>query len=567
MNTGAQHFLYYPKTTAVTTTFTTTLEKSICEGTKEEPQYPTVSHIAGLSQFRSSAILSLQQLLLQGKSSGFQSETKCCLSISDLSIFCRVYGTKRLRIEFESLVHGVIVEQGRSHGMLLQSLGWLVVWLMTITHNAGELGVLIITPKTANIHHEADEVYEEVSTISCVEEFLPLPTERSFYAESVSSPMEKLSQAQMMAANLIKENEVILANNELIRCVALTKIIHGDGHWRLAKAFANLAHGYLTLRALPAQAKQHSESAKNILLRGVDVTKSVEDKREILETLITIYYTLGMAHLLQNNGREAFLNLQKVEKIVEELQELNERQVVTSKISEKDIAIALGKACLLQNKLSLASNYFEQAIDFVISSDGDSAPEMINIYQELAKTMQLKKNHDHAIEHLLQAHSIAEKKYKNVSVEAAQTGLLLAKAYATSGKYEYHDEADKYFKESLGIYQTVLGPDDSQTLSTCVEYSKWLIQIGDKEEAYTQLHRAVSSETEFNEIVAEIFSIMGSICLSDGKILKGCQLLKKCLEIQSAVYGSQHSKTKGTQNILHKLQKSGAAAENTTTFK
>ncbi|KAM8960891.1 tetratricopeptide repeat protein 23-like [Pelodytes ibericus] len=405
------------------------------------------------------------------------------------------------------------------------------------------------TPKTANAAHESDE-FETESERSDLQ-----ATERTHYQEFGSSPAGKLSKAQLLADHYIKEKELLRANKELIRCVALSKILHGDGHWRLAQAFANLAHSYLIFRELPAQARQHAESAKNILLRGVDMSNSVEDKREILETLVTIYYSLGMAHVQQNNGKEASLSLQKVEKIMEELAELQEKKSVTLKISEKDIAIALGKAFMLQNKPSLAANYFDQAVNVVISDEGDSVPELINLYKDMAKTEQMRKRPDRAIQHLLQANSISHSVYGNLSTESAQTGLLLAKAYAASRNSEYDEMAEKCFADSLGVYQTLLGPNAPQTQNTCVEFSKWLIQIGNKEEAYKLLRGAVTPDTEFSETVAEMISIMGSICLAEGKIQKGYKLLKKCLEIQIVLYGPQHNKTKGTQNILDTLQK------------
>ena len=35
---------------------------------------------------------------------------------------------------------------------------------------------------------------------------------------------------------------------ELVRCVALSRVLFGDGHWRLAQAYTDLAHAYLHLR-------------------------------------------------------------------------------------------------------------------------------------------------------------------------------------------------------------------------------------------------------------------------------------------------------------------------------
>jgi len=56
----------------------------------------------------------------------------------------------------------------------------------------------------------------------------------------------------------------------------------------------------LTSSGLPAQAKKHAESARNTLLTWKRNTTSDKEKKEILETLVILYYTLGIAWLLQN---------------------------------------------------------------------------------------------------------------------------------------------------------------------------------------------------------------------------------------------------------------------------
>lgn len=51
---------------------------------------------------------------------------------------------------------------------------------------------------------------------------------------------------------------------------------------------------------LPAQAKKHAESAKNTLLTWKRKTASDKERKGILGALVMLYYTLGMAWLLQN---------------------------------------------------------------------------------------------------------------------------------------------------------------------------------------------------------------------------------------------------------------------------
>ncbi|XP_020851209.1 tetratricopeptide repeat protein 23-like isoform X2 [Phascolarctos cinereus] len=386
-------------------------------------------------------------------------------------------------------------------------------------------------------------------------------------ADYMSIPKEKLNKSQRKAELLIKAKKNCQANQELIRCVTFSRIVFGTEHWRYAQALTNLAYGYLTLRELPAQAKQHAESAKNSLLTWKGSEISDIDKKEILGTLVTLYYTLGVSDLMQNHGKEAYYNLQKSEKSMEELWECHEGQAIVRdlKVSEKDLIIALGRAALQLHRLNLSVNYFEKAITHVISSKGDSTSELISLYQEAAQVEQLRKNHDRAIEHLLQAHSICVASYKELSAEAAKTGFLLAKAYAMSGEPQHKDAAELYFTNSLKAYQTALGPDNYYTLCATEEFSKWLLQIGEKQEAYKLLKNSLKSQLmsygDYSEKVAETFYILGSICLAKGEIKKTTQLLRKCLEIQILIYGTDHKKTRETQKLLTLLQRSSGIIE------
>uniref|UniRef100_A0A8C3RNH1 Tetratricopeptide repeat domain 23 like n=1 Tax=Chelydra serpentina TaxID=8475 RepID=A0A8C3RNH1_CHESE len=293
-----------------------------------------------------------------------------------------------------------------------------------------------------------------------------------------------------------------LSNRELIRCVALARIIYGDGHWQLAQAFANLAHSYVILQGLPTQAIEHAESAKRTMLTGICMPPATpEDKREILGTLVTIYYTL--VFLDCSTGKESYLSLQKAERLMEELQELDGRMIMGLKISEKDLVIALGRTCLQQNKLDFATGYFEKAVDAVISTEGDTASELINLYQKIAQSEQLKKNHEGAIAYLLQAHSICVALHKKLSVEAAQTGLLLGKAYAATGDQQHIGAAEMYFTESLVAYQAALGSKDSLTLTAIEEFSKWLLHVGKKQ---------VTPNTSLQAYLGEILVPLKSMC-------------------------------------------------------
>uniref|UniRef100_A0A7M4FCV1 Tetratricopeptide repeat domain 23 like n=2 Tax=Crocodylus porosus TaxID=8502 RepID=A0A7M4FCV1_CROPO len=369
-----------------------------------------------------------------------------------------------------------------------------------------------------------------------------------------------------MAEKFIEKNEVHKAIRELTRYVALTRIIYGDGHWKMAQAFTNLAHGYMILQGLPAQAIQHAESARHALLTRGHLPSSLGEKGEILGTLVTLYYTLGAAHLAQNNGKESYVNLQKAEKIMEELQELDEGVITGLTISQKGLVIALGRTCLQQNKLGFATGYFEKAVTAVTSAEGDMAPELISLYQEIAQMEQLKENHEKAIAYLLKAHSICVALHRELSVEAAQTGLLLGKAYAATGEEQHIVAAEMHFTGSLSAYQTLLSADDTQTLRAVTEFSKWLVRIGKKQQAYKLLDDSLKANidinSDFSEKTVEIYHLMGSIWLAEGEIREAHQLFSKCLQIQLAVYGPQHRKPRAMRELLNMLKSSAICEGN-----
>ncbi|XP_031299667.2 tetratricopeptide repeat protein 23-like [Camelus dromedarius] len=377
--------------------------------------------------------------------------------------------------------------------------------------------------------------------------------------DCMSFPKEQLAQSQKKIAQLIKEKMNTQANKELIRCVILSRIIFGEEHWKCAQALASLAYGYLTLRGLPAQAKKHADSAKNTLLTWKENTTSDKEKKEIVEALVMLYYTLGVAWLLQNHGKEAYFNLQKSDRNMKELKESYKGGVCGLQVSEKDLMIALGRASLVNRRLNLALAYFEKAVGNVIAAKGDRTSDLVILYEEIAQIEQLRRNHEQAIQYLQQAHSICVSLFTEVSPQAAEASALLAKAYAMSGEAQHRDAVEIYFIKSITAYQTTLGPEGYETLTTIEDFCKWLIENGGKQEAYRLLKASLKSQVisygDYSEKVAETFFNMGRICFAKGELRKAIQLLRKCLMIQIVIYGSGHSKSRDTENLLTLLQR------------
>ncbi|XP_077203060.1 tetratricopeptide repeat protein 23-like isoform X2 [Paroedura picta] len=383
-------------------------------------------------------------------------------------------------------------------------------------------------------------------------------------AEIFETPRRELAKTLKRAERFTEEKKMRQAHRERIRCVALTRIVYGDRHWRLARALANLAHSYLALPGFPTQAVQHANSAKGALLTDGS-SPPAEERQEVLSTLLTIYYTLGVAHQVQKNSKESFCNLQKAEEVMEELKGTEWDGATGWKISEKDLAAALGRTCLQQNKPALATKHFKKAISAVIAAGGEMAPELIDLYQEIAHTEQVKNNHNKAIGYLLLAYCVALTVHTKSSAEAASTALLLGKAYAATGEQTHAEAAEMYFNESLVAFKAVLGSDHPQTINALEDFSKWLVHVGKREQAYDLLQDSFMAQPDvcrdFSAKAAEKFYIMGGICLAEKKVKEGYQWLSKCAEIQAAVYGPRHRRSKETQKLLKLLETSSIIRE------
>ncbi|XP_047412265.1 tetratricopeptide repeat protein 23-like isoform X2 [Sciurus carolinensis] len=432
------------------------------------------------------------------------------------------------------------------------------IYIPTVSNDTDWDFCFHLSPQTPiPAQQQTDEVYPTYGSEESEED--TAVQEEEAITDYMSLPKEKLVQSQKKITQLIKEKMTIQANKELIRCVILSRIVFGEEHWRCAQALTNLAYGYLVLRGLPAQAKKHAESAKNILLTWKGNASSDKEQNEILEALVMLYYTLGVVWLLQNHGREAYFNLQKADKHMKELNGLTKRGICGLYVSEKDLTIALGRASLAVHRLNLALAYFEKVIGNVIATEGSDTSDLISLYEEIAQIEQLRRNHEQAIQYLKQAYSISVSSFTEVSPQTAEASALLAKAYAMSGKPQHRDAVETYFIKSISAYQATLGSEDYETLTTIEEFCKWLVENGDKQDAYKLLKASLKSQIisygDCSKKVAETFYNLGRICFANGELRKAIQLLRKCLMIQIFIYGSEHNKSKETKGLLTQLQR------------
>ena len=95
-----------------------------------------------------------------------------------------------------------------------------------------------------------------------------------------------------------------------------------------------------------------------------------------------------------------------------------------------------------------------------------------------------------------------------------------------------------------------MGPEDYETLNTIEEFCKWLIQNGEKLEAYRLLKASLKSQVihygDYREKVAETFYNMSSIRFAKGELKKAIQLLRKVKynqKISTKILNNRRKKT------------------------
>ncbi|XP_042198857.1 tetratricopeptide repeat protein 23 [Callorhinchus milii] len=372
-------------------------------------------------------------------------------------------------------------------------------------------------------------------------------------------PEDKLEQAEQRAKMHKANQEGAIAVQELVRCVSLARITYGDFHWKMAQAHANLAEGYLEIKGLALQAKQHGEKAKDIMYTNTELPMSEEERADILRCLINIFHTLGRALMGLQNLKEAEQNLLKSEKIANELR--LEEGVTQEEMSEVDakISLSFGRLYMKSKKPAQAVEWYEKLLQLVKFRKGENSMECVGVYEDLAAAEQARGAQDMNFHYLLLARSIVLSNVPS-GQEAAQIAHTLAEAYVASRRPEHYDLAERYYKESLKSYQTALGADHATYLSIQDNYCRFLVLNKKYPDALRMLQESLPAKLaifgDFSSEVAETYELLGGMELAEGHQRTAYNQFKTCLDIQTLLYGSMHKKTRETQQMVQLLSKS-----------
>ncbi|XP_054944168.1 tetratricopeptide repeat protein 23 isoform X5 [Physeter macrocephalus] len=315
-------------------------------------------------------------------------------------------------------------------------------------------------------------------------------------------PREKLHLCEEKAKSYSSSHEYKQALQELVRCVALTRICYGDSHWKLAEAHVNLAQGYLQLKGLSLQAKQHAEKAKEILTNSI--VHPYNDNTDVFKCSVELFHTMGRALLSLQKFKEASENLTKAERLSKELLQCG--RIIKEEWIEIQTQIKLSFAQVYQGqkKSKEALPHYQEALEYIEISKGEKSLECVPTLRELAGVEQALGFHNASINHLLQgsptpgaqtgtslgpvrngaaqqeAHLIVLSRNPSQE-EAAVSAHSVACAAVASGRPEHHDVAEQYFQDSMANLKDAEGIGKAKFLSIQDDYCHFLQVTGQKE--------------------------------------------------------------------------------------
>uniref|UniRef100_A0A8C6GFK6 Tetratricopeptide repeat domain 23 n=2 Tax=Mus spicilegus TaxID=10103 RepID=A0A8C6GFK6_MUSSI len=374
-------------------------------------------------------------------------------------------------------------------------------------------------------------------------------------------PREKLHLCEERAKSYSSSREYKQAIQELVRCVALTRICYGDWHWKLAEAYVNLAQGYLQLKGLSLQAKQHAEKAKEILANSIE--SPCHNKTDIFKCSLELFYTLGRALLSLQKFKDASENLIKAERLSKEMLQCG--NIVKEEWIEIQSRIKLSFAQLYQGqkRSKEAFPFYQKALEYTEITKDEKSLECVQVLRELAGVEQALGLYDAAISHFSRAHLIILSKDPSPE-EAADSAHFIARAAAASGMHDHRDVAEKYFQESMTSIKDSEGAERAKFLSIQDEFCSFLQTTGQKERAAMILRESLEAKVgafgDFSPEVAETYRVLGRADLAQGNNSGAYSKLKKCVQIETFLYGSQDKKTLATQHTIDTLSKISEAA-------
>ncbi|XP_056137208.1 tetratricopeptide repeat protein 23 isoform X2 [Lampris incognitus] len=344
----------------------------------------------------------------------------------------------------------------------------------------------------------------------------------------MTPPAEKLSHFQSRAQDLANNQQFDACIQDLVRCVALTKLAYGNEHLKLAQAHAKLANAYLQFKGFGMQAQGHTSLARQLLSLCSSISSRREDRLQFLTCLLGIYVTQGGAALLTGKLEEAESSYLEARRTLEELHQQSGINPEEKMKTELEISISLSRVFHKQGKLEEALGHCEKSLQLLESQDNPK--QTCSVYRDMATIEQAQGRLQQAIAHLSKAHAIAMSQSLG-GLDGAHISHSLALVLSTAAESHHNESATHYFEESLRAFENSTGPQDSVFLTVQDDFCRFLVLTGQPERCMQiQKSSLPVKKSAFGDLSAEVadtLQLIGGVEMSQGSIKRAHRTLKK----------------------------------------
>ncbi|KAM8891474.1 tetratricopeptide repeat protein 23 isoform 2-T2 [Spinachia spinachia] len=346
---------------------------------------------------------------------------------------------------------------------------------------------------------------------------LPAQTRGAREEFIMMAPEEKLQYLDGRAQARQDNQESDACIQDLVRCVALCRLLYGDAHLKLAQAHARLAKAYFQLKGWGLQAQQHSALAREMLALCSSCTS--EDELQVVVCLLDVHLTHGGASLHTATLEEAEFSFLEAERVLGELHQLCGINQEEKRKTELEISTCLSRVYRSLNRPEEALSRCEKSVLWL--KDGGKPEKTCCVYRDMAAIEQDRGHLDKAIEHLTEAHAIAMSHCPE-EPEGAQISHSLALILSSAAEPHHNDSAGCYFEESLSAYANSAGPEDPAFFTAQSDFCRFLLRCGQQERC-VEIQKAslAKKRATFGDLSAEVADtllLIGSVEMSEGRL-------------------------------------------------
>ena len=375
-------------------------------------------------------------------------------------------------------------------------------------------------------------------------------------------PTHLLKRARRQAKEFNKKGELEQAVKERVKSLAYTRLVYGDGHWQMAKAYGKLGEAYLKRKGYCKQALLHATRGRDELLLGESAeyrSNRLSHSNDVLGVMEMVYYVMGKAHFLLGELRKAEQALKKAE-----ISSMERLKFEEGKISELYVKIleCLGQVYVKLKKCDVGIEYYEKALKQARKIHGKMGAELIPLCLGLGKAYHRQQgdlSDRKCVEILEKCYQLAKQNFSEGSVELADVMYSIAAGCQDSDAFDGSDHIKKQLKDCLQIYKDQYGPDNKKTIKVQEELCSLLVRSGEQEAAAAIIQDVIASKMmvygDPSVSLAESYQLLGTIRLSQGKTEKAIKHFSKCHSMLLCVLGSNHKKTIQVTETLNMLKR------------